>query len=149
MPRAAGPFDSSLATVSTRIVPLRVVIDLLASAPHNAERIAEYRHAMLNGARFPPIAVVRIGSKYLVADGHKRLSAFRTLGEQELCVQVWRWRDWWADQARQARDHGKKHVRILRLSRTDPRAALRLWFSTVQHWMRVARALTGSSSGRP
>ncbi len=137
------PFDPSLARTRADRVALRRVVDPLGRVPHDPARVDAYRAAMLAGERFPPIAVVRVGPWYLVADGHKRLAAFATLNEPELVVDHWSWSDWSRDQWRQAGDHIRKHGRILRLTRTDPRGAFRLWTSTFSHWHRVARSLIG------
>lgn len=140
----ADPFDPALATSPTTVVALSRIVDLLASRPHDPSRVEEYRNAMLGGGHFPPISVVTWGSRYLVADGHKRLAAYATLGRLEIRVERWSWGRWLRDQGRQARDHADKNVRILRLSATDPRAALRLLGSTFLHWRRVGAALVWS-----
>ncbi len=103
---------------------------------------------MRDGARFPPIAVVRWGRRYLVADGHKRLEAYRGLAPAErgaaLVVEVWTWRRWLRDQLRQAGDNARKNGRIVRLSLTDPKEARREIATTVAHWRRVGRSLVKS-----
>ncbi len=144
VPLALDPFDSSPAPARTRIVPIEAVVDPFASQPHNPAQVEAYRQAMLNGAQFPPIAVVRVGSRYLVADGHKRLTAFRSFGPSEIRVETWRWRDWVRDQHRQARNQMHKHRQALRSSLTDPGALLQLWRSIMRHWLRIARAVTGA-----
>lgn len=78
------------------------VIDLLW-ATHVPERIEEYRLQMENGSRFPPVAVIRMAGRYFLADGHKRLSAYRQLGYPEIPVEVWGLSRWLKDQASQVR----------------------------------------------
>jgi hypothetical protein len=143
------PFDPSLATSPTRIVSLAQVVDPLARRPHDPGRIEAYRSAMRAGASFPPISVVTFGSRYLVADGHKRLAAYVALGQPQIRVEVWSWGRWLGDQWRQAKDNAGKNRQILRLSLTDPPAALRLLGSTLTHWRRVAEALISNLGIRP
>ena len=133
-------FDVSRATSPTRRLPLSAVHDLL-TVTHAAARIARYRDEMAGGARFPPIAVIRLFGRYLVADGHKRLAAFRALGADEIVVQVWPLTRWLADQRRQAADNARKNGRILALSVSRPREAARLAATTFLHWRRVVLSL--------
>lgn len=60
------------------LLPLAAVRDPLVVG-HAEDVVACYREAMAAGAQFPPVAVVRLGGCYLLADGHKRLRAFRAL----------------------------------------------------------------------
>jgi hypothetical protein len=109
---------------------------------HAADRIACYREQMLAGARFPPIAVIRLFGRHFVADGHKRLAAFRTLpSAQEIVVEVWPPSRWFADQYRQAVANARKNRRILALSVTRPQEAGRLAATTLLHWRRVVVSL--------
>jgi hypothetical protein len=133
-------FDASRATSPTARLPLSAVHDPL-TVTHAADRIAGYREQMLAGARFPPIAVIRLCGRHLVADGHKRLAAFRTLGLQEIIVEVWPWSRWLADQHRQAVANARKNRRILALCVTRPRDAARLAATTLLHWRRVVVSL--------
>jgi hypothetical protein len=142
--QALAPFDPALAAARTIVVARDRIVDPLAHRPHDAARIDQYRRDMLAGARFPPISVVRWGSRYLVADGHKRLAASAALGLADLCVERWTWRRWAADQGRQVRDNAAKNIRILKLSVVDPPAARRLLGSTLAHWRRVAGALASN-----
>lgn len=135
------PFDPSLAGARAVRVDVRRIVDPLRRVPHDPARVQAYRAAMLAGGRFPPIAVVRVGPWYLVADGHKRLAACAVFDATELVVDHWSWAHWGRDQWRQAGDHVRKHGRVLQLLRTDRRAAFRLWTSTFSHWQRVARSL--------
>jgi hypothetical protein len=135
-------------------LPLGAVHDLLVVG-HAEEVVERYRAAMAAGARFPPVAVVRLGRWYLLADGHKRLRAFRALaaaapagegagsgaGGDRVLVERWSWWRWLADQGRQARGNLRKNVRILALARRDPAAAAALAVTTLAHWRRVAQSL--------
>jgi hypothetical protein len=142
------PFDPSKAISPTVVVALSRIVDPLGRRPHDPGRIEAYRLQMLADARFPPISVVAWGSRYLVADGHKRLAAYAALGRPEIRVEIWSWRRWLADQARQAKDNAGKNIQILRLSVTDPPAARRLLGSTFAHWRRVAEALVSNVRAR-
>jgi len=135
------PFDPALAASPTAVVALSRIVDPLGRTPHDPYRIEAYRNEMLAGTHFPPISVVTFGSRYLVADGHKRLAAYAALGRPDIRVELWSWGRWLRDQGRQARDNSGKNLRILRLSVSDPGAALRLLGSTLAHWRRVVGAL--------
>jgi hypothetical protein len=102
---------------------------------------------MQAGAKFPPVSVVRLAGRLVVADGHKRLAAARRCGARTVLVEVWPWRTWAADQRRQAAGNLRKNGRILRYAVTDPREALRLARTTTDHWWRVARSLTRTARG--
>jgi ABC-type multidrug transport system fused ATPase/permease subunit len=145
---ALTPFDASLARYATRLLPLDRVVDLL-TVVHAPERVAEYATAMRAGARFPPVAVVRLAGRFIVADGHKRLAAFRQVGGSEILVEVWPWRRWLRDQWRQAVEHTRKNREIVSLVFTDPVQAARLARTTVDHWVRVARSLLSHLTPRP
>jgi hypothetical protein len=142
------PFDATRASAPTVIVPLDRVVDLLGAEPHAPERTAAYRAAMLSGAQFPPISVVTWGARFLVADGHKRLAAYAALGPQHIRVEVWSWRRWARDQARQLKHNTRKNGQVLSLCLTDPRAAGALLATTMRHWRRVARSLAKGVRGR-
>jgi hypothetical protein len=144
---AIDPFDPALAGAPTTVVALARIIDPLGRHPHDPFRVEAYRTAMRSGGHFPPIAVVTWGSRYLVADGHKRFAAYVAFGRPDIRVQVWSWRRWLRDQGRQARDNAGKNFRIVRLCAGDPPAALRLLGTTLSHWQRVGAALI-SSVGR-
>ncbi len=136
-------FDAALASARTRILPLNAVVDLL-HVTHAPERIAEYRRAMECGARFPPIAVVQVAGRFLVADGHKRLSAYKSLPVTEIMVEVWTMRRWLGDQWRQLRIKTRQQWRLLSRSPVDRNArkqAVRLFWDTVGHWKRFGLSL--------
>lgn len=141
---ALDPFDPALAGAPTTVVALARIIDPLGRHPHDPSRVEAYRTAMRSGGHFPPISVVTWGSRYLVADGHKRFAAYAALGRPDIRVQVWSWGRWLRDQGRQARDNAGKNLRIVRLCVSDPPAALRLLSTTLRHWQRVGEALLSS-----
>jgi hypothetical protein len=138
-----GCFDPSRAEYPTRVVPLDRVVDPLPVS-HAPERIEQYRMAMARGERFPPIAVVHVGGRFLVADGHKRFSAYKGLARDRIVVEVWTIRRWLRDQWTQLTRKTRQQVTVLRRSRTDPQArqqAVRLALDTLGHWRRVVRSL--------
>jgi hypothetical protein len=140
-------FDPQFACFRTVVLADADVIDLLPLS-HAPERVAEYREQMQRGARFPPVSVIRLAGRYLVADGHKRLSAYRQLGHQEILVELWPLRRWLLDQWRQVRSNSRKNLRILSMGVSDPPAAWRLLLTTALHWRRVAISLTRRAAGR-
>jgi len=133
-------FDATLAAGPTRIVPVSGIVDLL-SITHAPDRIEDYRVAMLRGSLFPPIAVVRLFGRLIVADGHKRLAACAALGASRIPVEVWGLRRFLRDQARQVAKNARKNGTILRTLLRDPREAARLLATTLRHWRRVAVCL--------
>ena len=133
-------FDPGLAGHPTRELPVAEVVDLL-ELTHAAERIRVYRERMRAGDRFPPVSVVRLFGRWLVADGHKRYAAWRGLGASSVVVEVWPLRRWLADQAGQARRNARKNGRIVARLFVDPRESARLALSTAAHWRRVALSL--------
>jgi ATP-binding cassette, subfamily B, bacterial MsbA len=133
-------FDAARAQFPTRVVGLAQVVDLLP-VTHAPERIAEYQAAMLRGERFPPIAVVRVGRRFLVADGHKRLSAYRQIADEPIAVEVWSVARWLRDQREQLVRKTRQQASLLRRSHRDPHArqeARRLALDTLGHWRRIA-----------
>lgn len=140
-------FDSSTAELPTRVVPVGDVIDLLP-IPHAPEVVERYREAMLAARRFPPVSVLPVGRWLLLADGHKRLTAYRSLSPQTIVVEVWTVRRWLADQWRQARDNARKNGAILRGTVRNPAGAARLMGTTFAHWWRVVRCLAGRARSR-
>jgi len=135
-----GEFDPQLARFATIELPCSSIVDLLPLT-HAPDRVARYRERMQSGDRFPPISVIRLGGRYVIADGHKRFSAYRTLGADRILVEVWPLHRWARDQWDQVVGNARKNGRILRLSVTDPPAAWRLACSTLRHWRRVATSL--------
>ncbi len=111
-----SPFDPALSTTPTRRISVCQLVDLL-NVTHAPGRIESYRQAMRAGDRFPPISVVRLGRRYVVADGHKRLVAVKALGEEHIDVEVWSpWRltrDLAGQSARHARSGGQSARRRL------------------------------------
>ena len=145
----AACFEVADAEFPTRVVRIDEIVDLLAVS-HAPERIAAYRDAMAAGVRFPPIAVLRCGRRYLIADGHKRFSAYRQLSAAPLAVQVWTLRRCLRDQWQQLRRKTRQQADVLRGGARDPvnrRAAHRLFWDTVGHWQRVVRSLRGVAAG--
>jgi len=143
-PRA---FDAGLATYRVVVVPTRTPVDLL-HVTHARERIAEYARAMREGQAFPPVSVIDLFGRLLVADGHKRLAAARACGLQEIPVEVWPWHRWLRDQGQQAVRQARKHADIVRLLPRRPKEAAALAASTFQHWWRVARSLAARVHSR-
>jgi hypothetical protein len=146
-PSTIQPFDASHAEFPTRALPCREVIDLIPLS-HAPERVQLYRDQMEQGDRFPPISVIRLFGRYLVADGHKRFAAYRQLGEAEILVEIWPYRRWLRDQWQQARRNGRKNRRIIAASVTSPGEAWRLLQTTLVHWRRVAMSLAARAAGR-
>jgi hypothetical protein len=140
----ASCFDSARAEFPTRVLPLDAVVDLLPLT-HAPERIEQYRLAMQRGDRFPPVAVVRLFGRFLVADGHKRLSAYRALADAPIPVEVWTRRRWLRDQWTQLARKTRHQASLIRRLPADPGArqeARRLALDTLGHWKRVARSLS-------
>jgi hypothetical protein len=142
-------FDPALAEGSTRVVPVSEIVDLL-SITHAPERIEDYRLAMLRGSLFPPVAVVRLFGRFVLADGHKRLTACKGLGCSSIPVEVWGPGRFLRDQARQVSENARKNAAILKASFREPREAARLLATTLAHWKRVAVCLASRvRSSRP
>ena len=139
---AESCFDPAFAEYPTLTVAIGAVTDLL-SVPHAPDVVSRYRDAMLAGSRFPPVSVIRFGRRLLLADGNKRLRAYRALAPATIVVEVWTLRRWLADQARQLRRNAAKNATILKRCARDPAGALRLFRTTTAHWSRVARSLFG------
>lgn len=137
------PFDLRLAGCATLRIPVARIVDLL-HAPHDPARIAKYRLEMQNGERFPPIAVVRIGRYYLVADGHKRFQAYLGLSErpQLMVVEYWPWRRWLMDQNEQLQRKLSQLGRALAGGPPGWRLLLTLFVATLRHWWRVVYSLS-------
>src|SRR3989442_5056784 len=131
-------FDSVRATSPTRMVPLSQVVDLL-QVTHAPERVAEYRKAMEDGKRFPPIAVVALGTRLIIADGHKRFAAYKTLPVRRILVEVWTMRRCLQDLACQSLRQATRGWRILLRTGLDAGAraeTFRYLRSQLAHWKR-------------
>lgn len=139
-PSIGDCFNPALAVFPTRRVSIERVVDLLPVS-HAPERIVAYRDAMERGEQFPPISVVRIAGRLLIADGHKRFSAYRSLPVTEIVVEVWTVRRWCRDQWGQFVRKTGQQVSLVWRSAADPRArtqASRLFWDTLGHWRRMA-----------
>jgi hypothetical protein len=134
------PFDASRAEGRVRVVRTAAVLDLLPLT-HAPERIAEYADAMRRGDRFPPVSVLPLAGRLLLADGHKRLAACRALAVDEIPVEVWTYARWLRDQVGQLRRNAAKNREIAARAFRDPREAARLLGTTLGHWRRVALSL--------
>jgi hypothetical protein len=133
-------FDPAHAGHPTRVLRIEEVVDLL-ELTHAPEVVRGYRERMRAGDLFPPVSVVRLFGKWLVADGHKRFVAWAGLGAEEIVVEVWPLRRWLADQAGQAARNARKNGRIVARLFVDPRESLQLARTTAGHWRRVAHSL--------
>lgn len=139
-------FDAARARGPVRRVPVAAVVDPLP-VTHAADRVEEFRAAMRAGARFPPIAVLPLAGRLLVADGHKRFAAFRAFDRSEIEVEVWSGARWLADQLRQVGGTGRRLGRAARLAFVRPRESWELLAAAPRHWWRVVRSL-GAHAGK-
>jgi ABC-type multidrug transport system fused ATPase/permease subunit len=149
----AAYFDASRAEFATRVVPAAQVVDFFTTT-HAAERIDSYMNAMRDGERFPPISVIRIGRRLVIADGHKRFQACRALGATQVTVELWPLRKLLDDQYRQFRHKTHQIVTVVARAIRHPEGrkdAHRLYWDTVGHWKRIGsgaaarlRRLTGT-----
>jgi hypothetical protein len=145
-----GPFDPGLAREAVRTLPRKAIVDLL-QVSHDPQTVAAYRDAMREGAKFPPISVVRLGGRWIVADGHKRLAAAAGLGGGLIVVEVWPPRRLAADLGRQLLRSVSRLARIVAGLGRVPSAradARRLARDTAVHWGRIARSLWARALGR-
>lgn len=140
-------FDPARAAHPTRVLRTDEVVDLL-ELTHAHDVIREYRERMRAGDLFPPVSVIRLLGRWLVADGHKRYVAWAGLGEKEIVVEVWPLRRWLADQAGQAARNARKNGRIVTRLVVDPRESGRLALTTAEHWRRVALSLARRAARR-
>lgn len=143
-------FDPGRAEFPARVVPIQAVIDLL-HIDNDPRHIEAYRRAMVAGERFPPISVLHIAGRYLIADGHKRFQAYRALAQPLIVVEVWSGGRWLRDQWAQFRHKSAQQARLLGGAWRDPlaRAQLRrLAYDTIGHWRRVACSLTSLKRAR-
>lgn len=136
-------FAPELARYPTQMVPVSRVIDLL-EVTHAPGRIAQYREAMARGERFAPVSVLQLGRWYFLADGHKRFTAYRFFGEEQILVELWTLQVWARDQYRQLkRDLGRAWA-VFRRRNKDPRTPgdLRAFVrSRLRHWARIFHSL--------
>jgi ABC-type multidrug transport system fused ATPase/permease subunit len=135
----AAYFDASRAQFATRVVPAAQVVDFFTTT-HAAERIDGYLNAMREGERFPPISVIRIGRRLIIADGHKRYRACRALGATWVMVEFWPLRKLLEDQYRQFRHKTRQIVTVAARAIRHPEGrkdAYRLYWDTIGHWQRI------------
>lgn len=140
---ADGPFDPARAVFGTRVVAVGRVADLL-HVSHDPDGIRRYRDAMLRGERFPPVSVIALPGRYVIADGHRRFQAFLGLGADELLVEVWPLRALAADLWRQHLHflrRGAAAMRSLARGRSGREEAWRFLRQLAGHWLRIARSL--------
>lgn len=132
-------FDAELASFPTVVLPIDELIDIF-SVTHAPERVGEYREAMLGGRAFPPISVVRLAGRFFVADGHKRLNAYRTLGYPQIVVERWPLRRWlqdhWAQARKNIRNQWAQLTRGL-LRRDATGKASEVLSHYTRHWKRI------------
>ncbi len=136
-------FDPKLGSSPTRLVPVARVVDLLM-VTHASDRVEQYRQAMLRGDAFPPISVLPLFGRFIVTDGHKRFTAYKSLDAPEIVVQTWTIQTSVAHLARQSLKEASQGYRILRGLGRDPQAPgqLRKFFlSRVRHYQRLGRSL--------
>jgi hypothetical protein len=140
-------FDPEAAEYPTRTVAIDRVTDLLVIS-HAPEVVDSFRQAMLKGDRFPPVSVVALAGSLLLADGHKRLRAYRSFAPESITVEVWTLGRWLRDQRSQLFRNARKNATILRESVRNPARAARLLGTTFAHWRRVARSLLWRARSR-
>jgi ATP-binding cassette, subfamily B, bacterial MsbA len=144
-------FDRREASFPVQIVPVGEVIDLL-NQTHRPDKVAEFRAAMDAGVLFPPLAVVRFGRRYILTDGHKRLTACKQRQMSHVMVEVWTLRRWLADLRAQSRHKARQVARLGTRSAIDPasrKASRRLFWDTVGHWQRIFRSIGVLLHGEP
>ena len=115
----SGEFDPGLAEFPTRTVTVDALVDLMPAPDFRVAGLAlHFRDRMLCGDRFPPIAVIRVAGRWVVTDGHKRLTAYKGLAKSTIVVQVWTSRRFFVDHWNQFR----KTVRrvFIMVVRKDP-----------------------------
>ncbi len=143
VPNLSHCFDPGLASYPTRRLPIQRVIDLL-HVTHSPERVEEYRKAMLDGHRFPPVSVLRVGPYFLITDGHKRFSAYRSLRRPHILVESWTVAKWLSDQGQQLDRDLRTWARALWRSLYSPparREVVRLARTRLAHYRRVGCSL--------
>ena len=133
------PFDTSGTSLPTRVVRVDQIVDLL-HVSHAQQQIAAFRQAMLDGSRFPPISVFRLGQKFVITDGHKRFSAALNLGLSEVDVELWTVRELTADLLAQISKVGNAVIRARSKRRLRELYRLHRRGLVVQPWDIVANA---------
>ncbi len=136
-------FDLARAEFPSRLVRIDQLIDLLQYV-HRPEVVQQYRERMKKGDRFPPVSVLPLGGSYLLTDGHKRLSALRSLGSPLVFVEVWTFRRWIGDQVAQLGDYLQRTWQQLQndYEEGELRAGfMRQFRTTMAHWKRIWMSL--------
>jgi len=136
-------FDANQASSPTRLVPVSRVVDLL-SVTHVPSRVELYRSAMLQGDRFPPICALPLFGRFLLTDGHKRFTAYKSLGEEAILVQIWTLRRSVTHLGAQTLREAREGCRIISQLGRDPQAPVQLkkfLRSRVVHYRRLGRSL--------
>jgi hypothetical protein len=133
-------FDATRARWPTRRVRVADIIDLL-QVTHASDRIGDYAAAMRRGERLPPIAVFGRFGFWFVADGHKRLSAYRQFGQPWVLVECWPLGALLADLLRQAGKSWRRICAALAALPEDRQPAGLLLAHTLAHWSRLGRSL--------
>jgi hypothetical protein len=144
------PFDPSLARYRLRELPIDRIVDLL-QVTHDPETVAAYREAMRGGAKFPPISVVPFAGRGIVADGHKRLTAYKGLWPDPIVVEVWPLRRLGRHLANQLLRSLRRclHIAACAPWTLDGRSeARRLFRDTAVHWQRTIASLAAQFRGR-
>lgn len=98
---------------------------------------------MEQGVQFPPISVVAVLGRYVVADGHRRFSAARGLPIDEVVVEVWPFAQLAADLLAQTRATLREWRRavVALLTRGSARELGDVLRATAAHWWRIVRSL--------
>jgi ATP-binding cassette, subfamily B, bacterial MsbA len=139
---APACFDAARAQFATRVVRTDQVVDLFTTT-HAPERIESYRAAMARGECFPPVSVIKLGRRFVIADGHKRYQACRTLGVVQIPIEVWPLSKLLDDQVRQFRHKSRQIAVVVARAMRHPegrKEAHRLYWDTVGHWQRIAHS---------
>ena len=106
--------------------------------------MTSWPEAMRRGVKFPPVSVVLFARRGYVADGHKRLTAYKILSADPIVVEVWPWRHLAADLGRQLLRSSRRFLRVvLRAPWTQQgrREARRFARDTAVHWRRMVSSL--------
>ena len=136
-------FDVRLASSPTRVIAVRRVIDLL-SVTHVPDRVEQYRRAMSSGDRFPPICVLPLFGWFLLTDGHKRFTAYKSFQAADVPAEVWTLGQSIGHLGKQTLREAAEGCRIVGRLGRDPQAKgeLRKFLrSRVVHYKRLGRSL--------